>query len=48
MQKQHALDETHLDVVRWAYLTRRFQPVRQQEEPLGAMLLCSIRTNGSS
>ena len=31
-----------------ALLTKRFQPVHQQEELVGAMLLGSIRTNGSS
>ena len=31
-----------------AYLTNRFQPVHQQEELVGAILLCSIRTNRSS
>ena len=30
------------------YLTKRFQPVHQQEELVRAMLLRSIRTNGSS
>ena len=31
-----------------AYLTKRFQSVHQQEEVVGAMLLRSSRTNGSS
>ena len=31
-----------------AYLTKRFQAVHKQEELVGAMLLCSIRTNTSS
>ena len=31
-----------------AYLTKRFQPVHQQEELVGVMLLRSNRTNRSS
>ena len=36
---QRPLDETNLDAVREAYPTKRFQPVRQQEELVGAMLI---------
>ena len=42
-------NETYLDAVRWLiYLTNRFQPVHQQEELVGAMLLRSSRTKRSS
>ena len=34
------LDETHIDT--GAYLTKRFQPVHQQEELVEAMLLQSV------
>ena len=36
------LDETHLDLVRGLNLKKRFQPVRQQEELVGATLLSSL------
>ena len=39
------LHETYLDAVRGAYLTKRSQPVHQQEELVGAMLLRTILTN---
>ena len=39
------LDETHLDVVRGLILPRGFHPAYQQVEPVGAMRLCSTRTN---
>ena len=42
------LDETNIDTVRGTYLTKKLQPVRQQEELVGAMLLSSSKTNGSS
>ena len=35
------LNETRLDAVRGAYITTRFQPVHQQKELVGAMLLRS-------
>ena len=44
---KHPLDETHLCRGKGAYLTKRFQPVHQQEELVGAMLLRLSRTNGS-
>ena len=45
---QIPLNDTHLDVVRRAYLTKRIQAVHQQQQLVGAMLLRSSRINGSS
>ena len=42
------LDETHLDAVRGLILPRGFQPAHQQVELVGAMRLCSTRTNRSA
>ena len=45
---QHPLDETHLDAVRGLILPRAFHPAHQQVELVGAMRLCSTRTNRSA
>ena len=42
------LDETHLDAVRGLILPRGFHPAHQQVELVGAMRLCSTRTNKSA
>ena len=42
------LDETHLDTVRGLILPRGFHPAHQQVELVGAMRLCSTRTNRSA
>ena len=44
---QIPLNDTHLDVVRRAYLTKRIQAFHQERQLVGAMLLHSSRTNGS-
>ena len=44
----HPLDETHLDAVRGLVLPRGFHPAHQQVELIGAMWLCSTRTNRSA
>ena len=44
----HPLDETHLDAVRGLILPRGFHPAHQQIELVGAMRLCSTRTNRSA
>ena len=45
---KHPLDETHLDAVRGLILLRGFHPAHQQVELVGAMQLCSTRTNRSA
>ena len=42
---RHPVDEKRDE---GAYLIKRFHPVHQQEELVGAMPLCSSRTNRSS
>ena len=42
------LNESHLDAMRGAYLTKMIQPVNQQEELVGAILVGLIRANESS
>ena len=42
------LDETHLDAVRELILPIGFHPAHQQVELVGAMRLCSTRTNRSA
>ena len=44
----YPLDETHLDAVRELILPRSFHPAHQQVELVGAMRLCSTRTNRSA
>ena len=46
--RKYPLGETHLDAVRGLIKLRGFNPVHQQEELVGAMLLRSTRTNRSS
>ena len=48
LQKKLPLDETHLDAVRGLILQRGFHPAHQQLELVGAMRLCSTRTNRSA
>ena len=44
----HSLDETHFDGVKVLILLRGFHLAHQQVELVGAMRLCSARTNRSA